>query len=243
MSDAAREARAVLRAAATASLATILAGGNGRPYASLVIVAATPAGEPILLLSDLSEHAKNIAADSRVALMFDGTAGYDDPLAGPRLTVLGDARRTDQPADRRRFLARHPAAAEYAGFGDFAIYRIAVERAHFVAGFGRVRWIESADLLLEETICAALAEAEEGLVGSLNKERRADFDSYGRAVAGAADSPWTATGIDPDGVDLRAEGAVARLHFDAPATTPEVLLEAVEAAIGRAGEGVAAADD
>ena len=147
--DPARLARRLLRAAESASLATIERDAGG-PYASLVLVAADEDGSPILLLSDLAEHSRNLAADDRASLMVDGTAGFEDRLTGPRLTVLGRAIASDAPRHRARFLARHPSAAQYADFGDFHFYRVAVERAHLVAGFGRIHGIAADDLLCPE---------------------------------------------------------------------------------------------
>jgi len=148
-------ARRLLAGTARATLATALAeadnGQGGWPYASLVLVATDEDGQPLLLLSDLAEHAKNIAADDRVSLLLDGTAGHEDLLAGPRLTLLGRAKIIDNPQARARFVARHASAATYAGFADFRCYRVTVERAHLVAGFGRIRWIEAAALLANPT--------------------------------------------------------------------------------------------
>ncbi len=144
--DPARLARSLVRAAETASLATIQRDAGG-PYASLVLVAADDDGIPILLLSDLAEHSRNLAADGRASLLFDGTAGFEDRLTGPRLTVLGRARASGEPRHRARFLARHTGAARYAGFGDFRFYRIAVESAHLVAGFGRIHELGADELL------------------------------------------------------------------------------------------------
>ena len=101
------------------------------------------------MLSDLSEHAKNIAADNRVSLLIDGTAGRKDPLTGPRVTLLGRAMRSKDADLKARFLARQPAAKLYAGFGDFHVYRVEVTRAHFVAGFGRIHWLDPADIIGE----------------------------------------------------------------------------------------------
>lgn len=148
----AKAARALLAAASQATLATTLSASGARdrdgwPFASLVLIAHDDGGSPLLLLSDLAEHSRNIAADDRVSLLIDGTAGHDDPLTGPRLTVLGRARRSADANHRQRFLARHPEAALYADFNDFAVYRIALDRAHLVAGFGRIDWIEGAALL------------------------------------------------------------------------------------------------
>jgi putative heme iron utilization protein len=138
------EARALVRAADRAVLATSL---QGWPYASLVLVAVDDDGAPLLLLSDLAEHAKNLRAEPRCSLLFDGTAGLRDALAGLRVTVLGEARPIEDPRLRARYVARQPSAALYAGFGDFRLYRMTIARAHVVAGFGRIHWIEAAALL------------------------------------------------------------------------------------------------
>ncbi len=143
----AEDARALLRAANQATLATAARDRDGWPFASLVLIAHDRDGAPLLLLSDLAEHSQNIAADDRVSLLIDGTAGFEDPLTGPRLTVLGRATRSTDPDHRRRFLERHASAEQYVDFADFAVYRMAVDRGHFVAGFGRIHWIDAAELL------------------------------------------------------------------------------------------------
>ena len=143
----AEDARALLRAATQATLATAAHDRDGWPFASLVLIAHDRDGAPLLLLSDLAEHSQNIAADDRVSLLIDGTAGLQDPLTGRRLTVLGHAGRSSDPDHRQRYLERHPGAAQYIDFADFAVYRMAVERAHLVAGFGRIHWIDAAVLL------------------------------------------------------------------------------------------------
>lgn len=138
------QTRALIRAADRAVLATAL---DGWPYASLVLPAIDADGAPLLLLSDLAEHAKNLKADPRCSLLFDATHGLADPLTGLRATVMGEARPVDDKALVERYVARHPSARVYAGFGDFRLYRMTVTRAHVVAGFGRIRWIEAAALL------------------------------------------------------------------------------------------------
>jgi heme iron utilization protein len=143
--------RNLLRVADRAALATSLpaAAYQAWPYASLVLMAAAKDGSPILFISDLSEHAKNIVADNRVSLLIDGTAGLKDPLTGPRVSILARAVRADLPELKARFLARHAGAKIYAGFADFHVYRLEVTRAHFVAGFGRIHWIEAAEIVGE----------------------------------------------------------------------------------------------
>jgi putative heme iron utilization protein len=135
--------RALMRGQQTAALGTIL---NGAPYVSLVLVAFDADGAPLLLLSRLAQHTKNLLADPRVSLLFDDTAGLEDPLSGPRLTVLGQAAACPDPEALQRYLDRHPSAQAYAGFSDFRLYKVKVERGHAVAGFGQIRWIDGADL-------------------------------------------------------------------------------------------------
>src|SRR5437870_2625146 len=135
------EARRLIRRCGHAALATSLAMDvGGRPYVSLVATACDLDASPLLLLSDLAQHTRNLLAEPRVALLFEDTVGLADPLAGARLSLLGAARRCDDPdGDCRlaaRFAARHPASAAYAGFADFRLYRVEIERGHLVAGFG-----------------------------------------------------------------------------------------------------------
>ena len=131
------EARALL-SLARGSLGS-LAERDGKPYpfVSLVLPALSAEGEVILLLSDLSDHAKNLQRDPRASLLMDGTLDLKEPLTGPRLTLLGEVRVSpDQTGDRARYLAIHPEAEMYAGFGDFRFYRFRYFEGLFVAGFG-----------------------------------------------------------------------------------------------------------
>ena len=223
-------ARRVMRAADRATLATSLRGDgpeggeSGWPYPSLVQVALDLDGTPLLLLSTLADHTKNIAADPRVGLLFDGTAGMAQPLAGARVSVLGHAERSDDPRHRARFLARHPGASLYAGFGDFGLYKVSVRNAHLVAGFGRVHWLSSAELLLPK-VPIALAQAEGDILAHMNTDHSDAIRLYATVLSGEADERggeadgadgegWAMTGIDPDGCDLRCGGRIARVDFD-----------------------------
>lgn len=214
--DAARQVRDLVRGADRAALATALPSEAGAwPYASLVLTAVDHDLSPILLLSDLAEHSKAIVADDRVSLLFDGTAGFDQPLTGPRATLVGRATRTPDERLRRRYLARHPDAAGYANFGDFHFYRLAVERAHLVAGFGKIRWLAGADLR-PPPLPAGLAEAEDGIVGHMNNDHADALQLCAGKLLGLPGQDWRMTGIDMEGIDLKQGGQVARLAFDTP---------------------------
>jgi putative heme iron utilization protein len=139
-------ARTLMRDAA--ALATLQEGGA--PFASYAITAPAANGEPLLLLSRLAVHTRNIARDSRASLLFVAPAAERADATTARLTLVGSLRRDDDPAARRSYLDGQPAAASYAGFSDFAIYRFEIEFAHLVAGFGRIRTLSRADLLPAE---------------------------------------------------------------------------------------------
>jgi putative heme iron utilization protein len=211
----AEQARAVMRALDRATLATVARGEMpeaGAPYASLVLVALDHDASPLLLISQLADHTKNLRADSRVSLLFDGTHGLAEPLTGPRVTLQGIAAPTDDRRLRARFLARHPAAALYADFRDFGFWRVAPGRAHLVAGFGRIYWIDA----LRCDTTTALVEAEPGIIAHMNQDHTDAVQLYATKLCGRAGGGWTMTGIDPEGIDLRRAGEVARLGFGRP---------------------------
>ncbi|MBV8131844.1 MAG: DUF2470 domain-containing protein [Alphaproteobacteria bacterium] len=209
--------RLLARASTRAALATNL---NGAPYASLVLFAVDIDGSPLLLLSDLAQHSRNIAFDPRVSLLLDATQGYPDPLTGPRLTVLGHALSTDDERCIRRFISHHPASSGYAGFRDFHLYRVMVERGHLVAGFGRINWIDGADFLFALD-ASTLAAAEFEILRHMNEVHSDAVAHYARALLGRTGIGWRITGLDPEGIDLRCDGETARLEFTAPVLTPE----------------------
>lgn len=214
-SSIAHTARALIRKGATAALATQSAEDGPWPYVSLVTAACDYDGTPILLLSDLAVHSKNIAADDRVSLLFT-EGGEGDVLERARVTLLGRAERTEEPRHRARFLARHPEAEGYAGFKDFHFYKVAMARAHLVAGFGRIHWIE-AEALRYGGDWAELAEAEAGIVEHMNADHADALKLYAERLLelppAPTDAPWHMTGIDPEGLDMAAGAMTARLSF------------------------------
>lgn len=219
-------ARGVMRAVDRASLATIVRGDQpeaGAPYASLVLAALDHDASPLLLISTLADHTRNLAADPRVSLLFDGTIGLDEPLTGPRVSVQGRAARTDEPRHRARFLARHPGAAMYADFKDFAFYRVEVSRAHLVAGFGRIHWMEAKDVLFDTRRSGPLADSEAAIVEHMNADHADAVQLYATRLLGQSGDGWRMTGVDPEGADLRFGGKVARLPFADPVHDAEMV--------------------
>lgn len=212
--------RALMRQALKASLATLEAS-SGHPYASLVTIATDVDGTPLFLISKLALHTQNLAADGRASLLFDGTSPSGDPLAGGRVTVTGRAVPTARASARGRFLARHPLAQGYADFPDFAFYELAVERAHYIGGFGRIVDLKAGDILVETADASALIAAHADIVEHMNDDHAAAVALYATELAGEAGGPWRLAGLDPDGFDMVCDGQTCRLPFSQRVTTPD----------------------
>jgi heme iron utilization protein len=221
--DVAKLGRMLMRNSEHAALATSMLGA---PYASLVLLATDLDATPLLMLSDLAQHSRNIAFDPRASLLLDGTEGHADRLDGPRLTLLGRAEAVVDGRLLSRFTARHPSSSLYASFADFHIYRFVVERGHLVAGFGRIEWIDGTDLLFAPDT-AALAAAEPAIVAQLNQNHAAAIDRWARQSLGRDETGWRLTSIDPEGANLRCGSDTARLDFPAPSLTGEAVSAAL----------------
>jgi putative heme iron utilization protein len=235
--EVAASARALVRRAFKGALATIDRGSN-YPYASLVTVATDAAGAPSILISKLARHTANLAHDARASLMLDETSALADPLQGSRLTLYGRAEPTAEEGVRRRFLARHPEAAFYADFPDFGFWRLAVEGAHYIGGFGRIFDLEPSDLLILLAGADALVEGEPGIVEHMNADHADALELYATALGDAGPGAWRMVGIDPEGFDIVLDGQARRIPFAQPVTTPagartELVRLAAEARAGR----------
>jgi hypothetical protein len=222
--DPASLARSLLRRSRQGALATLMAD-SGDPYCSLVNVASHPDGSPILLISRLALHTRNILADGRVSLMLDERA-EGDPLEGSRIML---AARAEQAGDddatilRRRYLNAHPSAEVFVDFKDFAFFRIRPTAAHLVAGFGRIVDLSPAQFLTDISDAAALLEAEPGAIEHMNADHREATNLYATKLLGAELSDWRCTGCDPDGIDLQAGTTALRLDFPERVTGPGAL--------------------
>jgi putative heme iron utilization protein len=213
-------AKSLLRRSRQGALATLLVD-SGDPYCSLVNVAAGPDAAPLLLISRLAVHTKNILADSRVSLMLDERVS-GDPLEGARIMVAGRAEELSGAAAglaRRRYLAAHPSAQAFADFKDFAFFRIAPSGLHLVAGFGRIIDLKPAQFLTDITDAADLLEAEASAVEHMNEDHRDAMNLYATKLLGAGSADWRCSGCDPDGMDMQAEGRTLRLEFPERVTT------------------------
>jgi putative heme iron utilization protein len=213
-------AKGLIRAALKGSLATLLEP-QGHPYASLVLTATDLDGTPIFLISRLAVHTKNLAHDKRASLLIDGTGSDADPMAGARITLIGEVQPAQSTTARARFLARHGAARGYADFADFGFYALRFERAHFIGGFGKIVDLPAGDLLLSLKDAEGLMASEEGIVSHMNADHADAILLYATRLLGAGPGAWRMTGIDPEGCDLVLGARALRLPFESRITSAE----------------------
>ena len=212
--DASRLARSLLRRSRQCALATLMAR-SGDPYCSLVNVASHADASPILLISRLALHTRNLLADGRVSLMLDERAA-GDPLEGARIMLAGRAEEAVGEAAtilRRRYLNAHPSAEAFVDFKDFSFFRIAPTGLHLVAGFGRIIDLEPGQFMTAVDDAAELLEAEQGAVEHMNEDHRDAMNLYATRLLGAESADWICTGCDPDGMDMQSGAATLRLDF------------------------------
>jgi len=222
--DARRLARDLLRRARHGALAT-LDPADGMPLATRTALATDMDGAPVFLTSTLSAHTQALLADARCSLLL-GEPGKGDPLAHPRLTVSGTARRIarEDPARarlKRRYLARHPKAELYVDFADVGFWRLEIRRASLNGGFGRAYAMTPPDVLSDMSGLDGLLDFEGGAVAHMNEDHSDAVELYARAFCQAEPGPWRLAGLDPEGLDLVLGDRVERLWFDTPLTSPQ----------------------
>ncbi|TCK30421.1 hypothetical protein EV667_0511 [Ancylobacter aquaticus] len=226
--DPAQAVKRLIRESQTAALATLDADGG--PYASLVQLATLPDGAPLLLLSRLARHTANLQRDTRVSLLVDEHRPGDE-LQGARAGLKGRIEVISAPdmlaTARRRFLARHPDAAGFVGFSDFAFYRMEMESAHLVAGFGRIKDVEGAALSTRVDDAAGVLAAEEGAVAHMNADHADAVQLYALHLIGTGPGHWKLAGLDPEGCDLMDGVQVRRLDFGQRVTTAQEMRAAL----------------
>ena len=201
------------------------------PYVTFVLSAFDYDGSPLLLLSDLSEHTKNLSENNSVSILFyeeqrnlinfpvfkniqkkSNAEYYEDPMSRPRLTVMGNLKKSNIPNHKKRFLSRHPASQLYANFKDMNIYKLNISGGHLTGGFAKVSWFKKNELTYKYT--SGFLEAENETINHMNECHQKSIDLFSRNIMGQKKScKWKLIGIDPEGFDMRHKEKLLRLNF------------------------------
>jgi putative heme iron utilization protein len=221
----AEEARTLVASTNAGALATLTADGD--PWASLVAYGATAHGAPVLCLSRLAEHGRNLAADPRASLMVAAPAAEADPLTTGRVTLAGRARSPEAGAEadaaRAALLEGIPGAGVYVDFGDFTTWVLDVQRVRWVGGYGRMDSAGAQDYAAAEA--DPVAQTAAGAVAHLNADHADALLEMATALGGYPDATAAAcTGADRYGLDLIVDTprgrAPARVGFAETITDP-----------------------
>jgi putative heme iron utilization protein len=217
------EARQLLRRARTGTLATLNQDGSG-PYASLINLATDLAGRPVIFISTLAWHTRNLAQDSRASILAAEPPAEGDALTGPRVTVMGRFERIEKQNIAERYAQHHPAARLYLDFPDFSFWRLNPEKIHAVAGFGRIETMEPQEVFVtpQDDWAGLMA----GAARHVNEDHGDIVQLYAEKLAQAAPGGWQATAVDCDGFLIEKDGQIRRIAFDAPAFSPGELRQA-----------------
>jgi putative heme iron utilization protein len=220
-----QEARQFTRGQHNGVLSTLSRRLEGFPFGSVAPFILDHAGRPVILISDIAEHTKNIVADSRVSLIVQPWS--PDMQVTGRVTVIGRADRVaDKDALGPRYLRFHPQAETYFAMHDFQFYRIEPVRIRYIGGFGRIHWIEPEAYLAP---IGPLAEQEGDIVAHMNSDHGDNLRAYCRHVHCVETASATLLGIDPDGFDVRTDAADLRFAFDTPVADAQAARQALVA--------------
>ncbi len=222
--EAAFEARRMARMCRSGALAT-QARDTGTPYVSFCATAFDGIGQPVFLFSDLADHTRNIQACEQVSFLCERASSLSNPQAGPRVTLVGRMERTIQPDLCSLFLQMHPSAKMYASFNDFNFYRLHIEKAHYVGGFGRAIWMDAGQYLGDSAAFLSFLKKQEEMVQLLNR----DFPTFAAICATKLlklrGKNWQVLRVDTDGIDLKLASKVVRYPFEKEVKTSKELLQ------------------
>lgn len=216
----AREARQFLFSTRHAMLSTQSAKYPGFPYGSVAPFICNQSAEPVILISTLAEHTKNILQHPQVSLLV--FSGAEDLQANARLTLMGEAIACDKQDEdlRARYLRYLPQAATYFDMHDFHFYRLRVAHVRYIAGFGRMGWFDG-ETLSADLSGSTLAEQEAGILTHMNSDHQDSLIQYCAHVHGVSADNAEMIGIDAEGFDLRFHQGeetqgLLRFDFDTP---------------------------
>ncbi len=238
--SAAEEARTLVATQRIGALATL--SDDGRPWASIVTYGATAEGFPVLYVSTLAEHGRNLARDGRASIVVAEDPAGGDPLDSSRVTLVGTANRPEGDeleAARAAHLAALPGADAYGGFGDFSFWVLRVDRIRWVGGYGRMDSADAASYFAAEP--DPTANAAPHAIAHMNADHADALLVVAQALGGHPDATSArVVRIDRYGMDLVAESprgaGTARVGFAETVDAPDGLRAATVAVTRRARE-------
>jgi putative heme iron utilization protein len=237
MSKQGEEVRALYARERNGMLCTLSKKMAGWPFGSITPYAVAAGGEPVILISEIAEHTRNLREDARASLLIQDSQALDDPQAAARVTLMGYAMPVPAPYvedARRRYLDLFPGSASYFQIHDFTLFQIKVSRVRFIGGFGEIHWLDG-----DEVIAGAgskldpLAPHIEMICKHMDEDHADALRLYSAAFAQTEAGAAEMIHVDSEGFDMIAitESRHKHLRIAFPnrvTTTDDVRREMVE---------------
>ena len=200
-------ARTLLLQESFGVLSTVSIDLPGYPFGSVTPYCTDRMCRPIIYISHIAQHTKNILADSRVSLTIVEKGESNDVQAHGRITCIADARQVARGDDdvRERYFRYFPSARQYEDTHDFEFFRLELVRVRFIGGFGQIFWIEPSGFMTANPFSRS---EENRIIQHMNKDHS---DALSRYIGGGAGQM---AGIDGEGFDVLASGKKIRFLFD-----------------------------
>lgn len=225
MSEQGNEARRFTRGQTSGVLSTLSQRLQGFPFGSVSPFILDHAGRPVILISEIAEHTKNIDADPRVSIIVQPYS--PDMHTTGRTTLIGRAERlADKDSLGPRYLRYFPQAEGYFAMHDFHFYRVEPVKVRWIGGFGRIFWVDPEAYLADS---GTLAEAEESILAHMNADHADMLRDCCRHFHSVEAESATMIGIDPDGFDVRSADRLLRFEFKSTVTDAETARAALVA--------------
>jgi putative heme iron utilization protein len=212
--DKARAARELFFAKSFGVLSTMSLDVPGYPFGSVTPYCVDQNGQPIIYISHIAQHTRNIMADPRVSLtIVDEDVNSDDIQARGRVTCVANARQLDESAENSvtaRYFRYFPSAQKYDQTHDFVFFRLELVRIRFIGGFGQIFWLDPAEFAMKNPFSPV---QELQILQHMNNDHA---DTLARYCGGVA---ATMIGIDSDGFDVLRSNKKLRFTFENPIHT------------------------
>jgi hypothetical protein len=205
-----KNARTLLRQSELGVLSTHSKDNDGYPFGSVSTYMSTVNGDAIFYISHLAQHTKNLLVNSKMCLtVFSGSEGAkssdEDPNAGARLSLLGDASLIDvneKEAIKKRFFKLYPESNRYNDVHDFEFFKLSTQRVRFIGGFGDINWISKGAWTLPTP---EWLDSEEYIVQHMNEDHEDAMQLICQHIFGISAKHVAMLTLTPDGCFLSAD--------------------------------------
>jgi heme iron utilization protein len=214
------EAKQFLRSTRSGVLSSFSAKFEGYPFGSVMPFVLGHDCQPIVLISSIAEHTKNIIANPKVSLLV--FAGAEDLHANGRLTLIGEAEQLDKnDADlMARYCRYFPESTGYLAMHDFQFYRIHIAQARYIAGFGKMSWIAGEEIVDVNQSVNTIAQLETSMIEHMNADHIESMQLYCQHFHQVKPETVHLVGVDSDGFDMEAvikdDIKMLRVNFESP---------------------------